>query len=58
MPTYEYKCPNCYLQYEEKRAITEDDIDPVCYNCDAQMKKVYSSPAVNLVGKGFYRNGG
>lgn len=58
MATYEYKCPDCYIQYEVTRPIHEDADDPICYNCDAQMRKVFSSPAINLVGGGFYRNGG
>ena len=58
MATYEYKCPDCYIQYEVTRSIHDDEETPICYNCDAQMRKVFASPAINLVGRGFYRNGG
>lgn len=58
MAVYEYKCPDCYIQYEVTRSIHDKDEAPVCYNCDAQMRKVFSSPSINLVGGGFYRNGG
>ena len=57
MPTYQYKCPNDHY-YEEERSINSSEPILICTQCSEEMKKVFSSPAVNLVGRGFYRNGG
>jgi putative FmdB family regulatory protein len=57
MPIYQYKCSNEH-QYEEERSITSKERTITCPNCEEVMKRVYFSPAVNLVGRGFYRNGG
>lgn len=58
MPKYMYKCTSSHV-LEEERAITEEEIVPkTCPECGKIMKKLYFSPAINLKGKGFYRNGG
>ena len=57
MPTYQYKCPNDHY-YEEERSITSHEPILICTACSEEMKKVFSVPALNLVGRGFYRNGG
>lgn len=57
MPTYQYKCPNDHF-YEEDRSIHAEEPVVICPECQEQMKKVFGTPSVNLVGRGFYRNGG
>lgn len=58
MPAYEYRCPNCDERTEVQRSIHEEEHAPACGKCSEEMKKVFASPAINLVGRGFYRNGG
>lgn len=57
MPTYQYKCPSGHV-HEEERSIRENQLVIRCLECGEKLKPVYFSPAVNLVGKGFYSNGG
>jgi putative FmdB family regulatory protein len=57
MPTYQYKCPNEH-QWEQERGIHDDEPLMLCPECAEQLKRVFSAPTVNLVGRGFYRNGG
>ena len=57
MPTYQYKCPNNHV-HEEERNIKESQHVIHCLECREKLKPVYFAPAVNLVGKGFYSNGG
>jgi len=57
MPTYQYKCPNDHF-YEEDRSIHDREPILICTACSEEMKKVFSAPTFNLVGKGYYRNGG
>jgi putative FmdB family regulatory protein len=57
MPTYAYKCSNDH-RHEEFRSIYEDASNLSCPDCGEDLRPVYFSPAVNLVGRGFYSNGG
>ncbi len=57
MPTYQYKCINDHF-YEEQRSIHEHQKQHFCPECNMVLKPRFSVPAINLVGKGFYSNGG
>lgn len=57
MPTYQYKCSNDHY-YEEERSIKSYEPILICTACSEEMNKVFSAPVFNLVGKGYYRNGG
>jgi putative FmdB family regulatory protein len=57
MPTYQYKCPNDHF-YEEERSIKDKEPILICTACSEEMKRTYQVPVVNLMGRGFYRNGG
>lgn len=57
MPTYQYKCPNDHY-HEEERSMTAPEPNLTCSECSEELKKVFSAPVVNLMGRGFYRNGG
>ena len=54
MPLYEYQCPNC----RERVAIIQrvsDPPKPQCPKCGAEMKKLFSAPAIQFKGSGFYK---
>lgn len=57
MPIYQYKCKNEHY-YEEERPITKPQVQQNCPTCAEELIRVYSAPVINLVGRGFYRNGG
>ncbi len=57
MPTYQYKCVNDHV-HEEERSIKENQYVVNCLECGEKLKPVFFAPAVNLVGRGFYSNGG
>lgn len=57
MPTYEYRCENGH-QHEEQRSIHDPQTLFNCPQCGVELKPVYSVPGINLVGRGFYSNGG
>jgi len=57
MPTYQYKCLNDH-HWEQERGIRDEEPLMLCPHCSEQLKRTYNAPVINLVGKGFYRNGG
>lgn len=57
MPIYEYKCASGH-QYSESRPMTQPQSLKVCPKCGHDLKPSYSVPSIQLVGKGFYSNGG
>ena len=57
MAIYQYKCVNEHL-YEEERSVHKEQVQENCPVCAGDLKRVFSSPLINLVGRGFYRNGG
>jgi putative FmdB family regulatory protein len=52
MPSYEYKCGKCGIQYDVERSIHAEASDPIC--CDMPMSRVYSVPPVRFNAGGFY----
>jgi putative FmdB family regulatory protein len=54
---YEYKCKNEHF-YEENRPIDKPQVQENCPVCAEELRRVFSTPVINLVGRGFYRNGG
>lgn len=54
MPLYEYEC----LQCQERVEIIQKVSDPPyshCPKCGGGMKKLFSSPAIQFKGSGFYK---
>jgi putative FmdB family regulatory protein len=54
MPLYEYQCQNC----KERLEVIQRMSDPppaVCAKCGGEMKKLFSSPAIQFKGSGFYK---
>lgn len=54
MPIYEYECNEC----RERQEIIQSFSDPPltdCAKCGGSMKKLFSSPAIQFRGSGFYK---
>jgi putative FmdB family regulatory protein len=58
MPKYDFQCNACNIVQELLLAITESDTVPPCTLCGADMKRVYTPPAIQFKGPGFYKTGG
>jgi putative FmdB family regulatory protein len=54
MPTYEYKCPDCGHRLILSATITEMEARrEFCPLCPAEMRRVFSPPAIRFVGGGW-----
>ena len=54
MPTYEYKCLDCGIQFDRFQSITEDPIQE-CPECSGQTKRLIGAGAgLIFKGSGFY----
>ena len=54
MPLYEYECEKCRHRFERIQKYADPPID-VCPNCgEHQVKKLFSSPAIQFKGTGWY----
>jgi putative FmdB family regulatory protein len=54
MPLYEYQCTQC----SDRTEILQNFSDPphaVCVKCGGVMKKLFSAPAIQFKGSGFYK---
>lgn len=54
MPLYEYQCSQC----EERVEIIQKISDPPyahCPKCGGEMKKLFSAPAIQFKGSGWYK---
>lgn len=54
MPLYEYQCTKC----EERVEVIQNISDPPyshCPKCGGDMKKLFSAPAIQFKGSGFYK---
>ena len=58
MPTYEYKCNQCEHMFETIRSYRERETEINCPQCGMTSSRVYSAPAVQFKGTGFYSTGG
>ena len=57
MPTYEYRCRKCHSLIVLSRKAEERDEEISC-PCGQVSSRIYSSPAVQFKGTGFYSTGG
>ncbi|MFM8254110.1 MAG: FmdB family zinc ribbon protein [Actinomycetota bacterium] len=55
MPTYQYFCDACSLDFEASRSFT-DTSDQSCPQCTGVARKVFAPVGVHFKGSGFYRN--
>src|SRR5687767_9350721 len=54
MPLYEYECEVCGQRFERIQKFSDPPID-VCVHCGkSPVKKLFSSPAIQFKGSGFY----
>ena len=54
MPTYEYKCLDCDIQFDQFQSITEDAIEE-CPTCGGRVKRLIGAGAgLIFKGSGFY----
>lgn len=60
MPTYEYVCPECNLEFSETRSITEEEKELTCAaeGCGAKLKRKFATPPIIFKGTGFSSNRG
>ena len=53
MAVYEYVCENKH-NITIQRPMTEPEGNPVCSKCNANLKRIYNTPAIQFKGTGFY----
>ena len=53
MPLYEYQCDTCAHRFEVIQKFSDAPIE-VCPKCGGPVKKLFSSPAIQFKGSGFY----
>ena len=54
MPLYEYKCTKCGERVEIIQRVSDPPYSH-CPKCGGDMKKQFSSPAIQFKGSGFYK---
>ncbi|HET7712327.1 MAG TPA: FmdB family zinc ribbon protein [Thermoanaerobaculia bacterium] len=54
MPLYEYKCVACGERIEIIQRVSDPPYSH-CPKCGGEMKKLFSSPAIQFKGSGFYK---
>ena len=53
MPLYEYQCETCEHRFEKIQKFTDPPPD-CCPKCGGPVRKLFSSPAIQFKGSGFY----
>ena len=53
MPLYEYECDACGRRFERIQKFS-DPLVTVCPTCGGTVRKLFSSPAIQFKGSGFY----
>ena len=53
MPLYEYHCDACGRQFELIRKFSDPPLEK-CPHCGSTVRKLFSSPAIQFKGSGFY----
>ena len=54
MPIYEYQCKQCNERHEIIQKFSDAPLTH-CPKCGSEMKKLFSSPAIQFKGSGFYK---
>lgn len=54
MPIYEYQCRQCNERHEIIQRFSDTPLEH-CPKCGGEMKKLFSSPAIQFKGSGFYK---
>src|SRR5688572_33419608 len=53
MPLYEYQCESCDVRFERIQKFSDPPVE-VCPSCGGAVKKLFSSPAIQFKGSGWY----
>ncbi len=53
MPLYEYQCDSCEHRFEVIQKFSDAKIE-VCPKCGSAVRKLFSSPAIQFKGSGWY----
>ena len=53
MPLYEYQCDTCGHRFEVIQKFSDPPVE-VCPKCGGPVKKLFSSPAIQFKGTGWY----
>jgi len=53
MPLYEYQCDACGREFELIRKFSDPPLEK-CPHCGGTVRKLFSSPAIQFKGSGFY----
>jgi putative FmdB family regulatory protein len=53
MATYYYKCNTCEASASVSNPISEESKVPKCLECNKNMERVFSAPAVTFKGSGW-----
>ncbi len=53
MPIYEYRCTSCEQVHEFLQSINDDPVSK-CPECDGVLEKLFSAPAFQFKGSGWY----
>ncbi|MEP6916650.1 MAG: FmdB family zinc ribbon protein [Acidobacteriota bacterium] len=53
MPLYEYECEQCSNRFELIRKFSDPPLD-ACPKCGGPVRKLFSSPAIQFKGSGWY----
>ena len=53
MPLYEYQCDTCGHRFERIQKYSDPPV-AVCPKCGGEVRKLFSSPAIQFKGSGFY----
>jgi putative FmdB family regulatory protein len=53
MPLYEYECEQCSHRFELIRKFSDPPLD-ACPKCGGPVRKLFSSPAIQFKGSGWY----
>ena len=54
MPIYEYRCKKCGKQTEVLMRSSSDKQPTRCAECGGRLEKLFSSPAIQFKGEGWY----
>jgi len=54
MPLYEYQCTKCSQRVEIIQKLSDPPYSH-CPKCGSEMRKLFSSPAIQFKGSGFYK---
>lgn len=53
MPLYEYRCLSCHERFEVMQRVNDQPL-AVCRDCGGRLEKLFSAPALQFKGTGWY----